>query len=142
MIVFSKKKIILSYQILELLNLWLAIKYYYNTIAKNNFYKSMEPKDFVFLHNDFKIIDIHTNKQVELYGSNNDLYQNLINYVKTKMQFIETIVNNQSSSCPIFDFEYSLVTNIFYTAIEVTANKKVATDLINYTPDLTKYSEV
>ena len=136
-----KLKIILSYQILELLNLWVAIKFYYNAI-KFELKKSTNPGDFIFSHKNFKIIDIQTNEDVKLYGSNNELYQNLIIYVKTKMQLIEVMVNGQNPTCDILDISYSLVKNNYYNSTETGQNKQSANNLLQYTEDPTMFSEI
>ena len=136
-----KIKIVLSYQILELLNLWVAIKCYHKFINSKMQWLS-RPENFIFSHENFKIIDTQTGEQVNLYGTNNELYQNLIIYIKTKMKLIETIVNNQNPICDILDISHLTVKNNFYTPLETANNKQSANDLLKYTEDSSIFSEI
>ena len=135
-----KKKLCLSFQLFELLNVWFSIRCYYDYNAKFN--SITELKDYIFTHEQFKIFDTYSGERVMLYGTNNELYQNLIAHVKSKMRLNSMIINGQSTDCDILGIKFTNLVNNYFSASDKIINDANKDKLLGYTADVNQFETI
>ncbi len=93
-----KSKICLVLKLLEILNIFVAIRVYYLTIIRPRHNDMLngrlggEPnyKFYKFDGNQFEYWDLDTNQRVRFEGQDFDLYKNITTYIKSKLELIDS----------------------------------------------------
>lgn len=96
-----KAKVCLVLKLLEILNIYTAIKNYYATIIRPEHNEMLngvlgnEPKYkfYKFSGNDFEYWDIDTKQRIKFEGEDFDLYKTITTYVKSKFDKIDSGIN-------------------------------------------------
>ncbi len=99
-------KAILAIKLLEVMNLFFAIKNYYlekirpqhDEMVNDELDGKPKYQFYKFVGSDFIYLDIDTRERVKFEGEDYDLYKNIVGYVQTKLQLIDKMFPNLDST--------------------------------------------